>query len=235
MPTTLVVRARRLYGAHPLQLVLILASFVVVGYALSLLGFEALWDPDTWWQSIALWFVGAALAHDILLFPAYAAADRILVAVTGGRTRSAATRARIPVINFVRVPLLACGLITLLFFPGLIEQGAGTYNRATGQTQEPFLHRWVILCGLILLLGLVAYLVARLTWGRRAGADLEPPPDLMERLASTPPDAHGPAPRATGTPAWAVLAVAVLVVLAARRGRGSSPSAKARVQVADRL
>ena len=183
MPKPLVNRARRLYGAHPLHLLLILGSFVVVGYALWLLGFKALWNPDTWWQSIAVWFVGAALVHDLLLFPAYAAADRILVSVSNRRWRSARGGGRVRVINFVRVPLLACGLISLMFFPGIIEQSGGTYNRATGQTQEPFLDRWLILCSLILLLGLAAYLIARMVAGRRSHTDDEPPAGLAEETS----------------------------------------------------
>jgi len=174
MHRPLVTRARRLYGAHPLQLLLIVCSFVVVGYALWLLGFSALWNPDTWWQSIAVWFVGAALAHDLLLFPLYAAADRILVVASSSRKPRASEQPGPPVINFVRVPLLAVGLISLLFFPGVIRQGAGSYNRATGQTQDPFLLRWVILCSVILLVGLGAYLVARAA-GRRSSRRLDGP------------------------------------------------------------
>lgn len=217
MPKPLVNRARRLYGAHPLHLLLILGSFVVVGYALWLLGFKALWNPDTWWQSIAVWFVGAALVHDLLLFPAYAAADRILVSVSNRRWRSARGGGRVRVINFVRVPLLACGLISLMFFPGIIEQSGGTYNRATGQTQEPFLDRWLILCSLILLLGLVAYLIARMVAGRRSHTDDKPPAGLADEPVSAPPHADKRLATTARTSMGAVFMVAILVTIAARR------------------
>lgn len=215
MRSPLVVRARALYGAHPLQLVLILFGFAVVAYALSLLGFTALWNPDTWWQSIAVWFVGAALAHDLLLFPVYAFADRILVIATGRRRSARSSRSGPSLVNFVRVPLLAAGLITLLFFPGIIEQGAGAYNRATGQTQQPFLHRWVILCALILLSGLIAYLFARAAWKSR-------PPTSPDQPVSSTNRAH-PITAASSRPAALstahTLVVFLLVLLAACRRR----------------
>ena len=184
--TPLVTRMRQMYGAHPLHLVLLLASFVVAGYAIHLLGLGTLWSSDVWWQSIAFWFVGAAVAHDLLLFPLYAAADRILVVTTRAQRRSRRPRS-VPVVNFVRVPLLACGLVSLLFFPGVIRQGVGSYHRATGQTQEPFLRRWVILCAVILLCGLIAYVVARVVAARRPPREATPAPASSEPLPGGPP------------------------------------------------
>jgi hypothetical protein len=40
---------------------------------------------------------------------------------------------------------MATGLLFLLFFPGIIRQGKGSYLRATGLTQQPFLDRWLLL------------------------------------------------------------------------------------------
>jgi hypothetical protein len=220
--TPLLTRLRRMYGAHPLQLVLLLASFVLAGYVVHLLGVAALWNPDAWWQSIAVWFVGAALAHDLVLFPLYAAADRVLVTVFARAPRAGTRPRAVPVVNFVRVPLLACGLVSLMFFPGVIRQGAGSYNRATGQTQEPFLHRWLILCAVILLCGLVVYLVALAVAARR------PPGAVTEGPVTTGPlegGASAASPRVESTSAWAILVLMVLVGLAARRRSRRGPEA----------
>lgn len=214
--TPLVNRIRQAYGAHPLQLLLLLASFAVAGYAVQQLGLAALWDPDHWWQSIAVWFVGAALAHDLVLFPLYAAADRILTTVTARAPRAGRRPPAVPLTNFVRVPLLACGLVSLLFFPGVIRQGAGSYNRATGQTQEPFLHRWIILCAVILLVGVLAYLVARVVASRRPPREVAPLPPKPDRpvlvAASSEP-----------VPGWAVFVVLVLVILVGIRRKAPRP------------
>lgn len=232
-------RATRLYGAHPLQLVLVLASFVLAAYAVLTLGVRALFDPDVWWQSIAVWFVGAALAHDLILFPLYAAVDRIVQAITSRRrrTRTRLSKDRslltndaveVPAINFVRVPLMAVGLITLMFFPGLIEQGSGAYVRATGQTQSPFLLRWAILCAAIVLVGALAYLFARARSRRHAPA--QQPGHHPVRHPTTPgmsaQDATG-SPNAAETPpapGWALaIAVALVVVVATSRRRQVNP------------
>lgn len=60
---------RRRYGASPLHLLLVLASFALAAYA----GVRLL-KGDT--LGVALWFVGAALLHDLVLLPFYAVTDR---------------------------------------------------------------------------------------------------------------------------------------------------------------
>ena len=158
-------RLRRLYGAGPLHLLAVLASLALVAYTVSVLGFGELWDPDVWWQSILVWFLGAVLLHDLVLFPVYALADRLLGGILLGG--SAPRRpASVPLVNHIRVPVLAVGLLFLLFLPGIIEQGGSSYVNATGQTQEPFLERWLILSGAIFVVSAVAFGVRRFRGGR---------------------------------------------------------------------
>ena len=47
----------------------------------------------------------------------------------------------------------------LLFLPGIIEQGAPTYLAATGQTQEPFLGRWLLLTAALFATSAAVYTV----------------------------------------------------------------------------
>jgi hypothetical protein len=138
---------KRFYGAHPLHLLALLACFALVGYAIAVIGPKALWNPNMWWQSILVWFLAAIIAHDLLLFPLYALADRSLTAglrAVCGRM-GPPRRLPVPPLNYLRVPALGSGLLLLLFFPGIIEQGQRTYMAATGQTQQPFLDRWLLL------------------------------------------------------------------------------------------
>lgn len=120
---------KRLYGAHPLHLVVLLGCLALAGHAA--LGTRV--NPG--WMLMAIWFAAALLAHDLVLFPAYAAADRLLVGALGARR-----------INHVRIPLMGCALTFVLFLPGIVKQGADTYFAATGLTQEPYLARWLGLC-----------------------------------------------------------------------------------------
>jgi hypothetical protein len=103
-----------------------------------------LWNPQVWWQSIIVWFAAAVVAHDLVLFPVYACLDCLL---SRTRAKPAASRAypRVPVLNYLRVPALGASLTLLVFLPGIIKQGATTYRAATGQTQDPFLARWLLL------------------------------------------------------------------------------------------
>ena len=98
-----------------------------------MVGPQALWNPDTWWQSIAVWFAAAIIAHDLVLFPMYALADRLLVA-----TQRSAHRCAVPALNYIRVPALGAALTLLVFLPGIIEQGAPTYWAATGADPGTF-------------------------------------------------------------------------------------------------
>jgi hypothetical protein len=72
----------------------------------------------------------------------------------------------VPVLNYVRIPLLGAGLTLLIFLPGIIEQGAPAYAAATGQTQEPFLGRWLLLTAAMFATSAVVYAI-RLTLARR--------------------------------------------------------------------
>ncbi|WP_405136418.1 hypothetical protein [Nocardia sp. NBC_01388] len=158
--SAIVTGVKRFYGAHPLHLLALLACFALVGYILSVIGPKSLWNPDIWWQSILVWFLGAIIAHDLLLFPLYALADRSLSAglrAVGGRMPVG--RPKVSPLNYIRVPVLGCGLLLLLFFPGIIEQGHVTYLAATGQNQQPFLDRWLLLTAVMFGLSAVSYAV----------------------------------------------------------------------------
>ena len=155
---------RRVYGAHPLHLLTLTAGFALFGYVLATIGPSALWNTEVWWKSIAVWFAASVIAHDLVLFPIYTLADRILLATQG---KSRARRPRVPVLNHVRVPALASGLLLLVFLPGIIKQGAPTYLAATGQTQDPFLGRWLLLTAALFAASAVGYAV-RLALARRA-------------------------------------------------------------------
>ncbi|WP_338889475.1 hypothetical protein [Rhodococcus sovatensis] len=140
---------RRVYGAGPIHLAVMSCCFALVGLVVLTVGIPALWSSAVWWQSIAVWFVGAALVHDLILFPLYALLDRTSVLGLGRW------------VNAVRIPALGAGLSLLLFFPGIISQGSATYEAATGMTQQPFALRW-----LFLVAGLFA--VSFLFYGIRA-------------------------------------------------------------------
>ena len=159
-------RAARLYGERLFHLIVVLAALALGGYAVSVLGVRNLFNPNVWWQSIAVWFAVAVIGHDLILFPLYALADRLLPKRhSGPNVGDEASRhppKHIPVTNYLRMPTLAAGLLLLMFLPGIIEQGAPTYQAATGQTQAPFLARWLLLTAAFYLASAVCYAVRTL-------------------------------------------------------------------------
>jgi hypothetical protein len=157
-------RFRAIYGSRPLHLLTMLSGFALLGYVLATFKPVTLWDPGTWWQSIAVWLAAAVVAHDLLLFPLYALADRALWTRIG--RRKAASRPNISARNHIRVPALGAGLTLLIFLPGIIEQGGPTYRAATGQDQQPFLGRWLLLTAAMFAASAVVY-ATRLAAARR--------------------------------------------------------------------
>jgi hypothetical protein len=158
-----------IYGSHPLHLLTMLSGFALFGYAVATFKPATLWNPGSWWQSIAVWLAAAVIAHDLLLFPLYALADRVLSAGIGRRLRHPKVSAR----NHIRVPALGAGLTLLVFLPGIIQQGAPTYQAATGQTQQPFLGRWLLLTAAMFAVSAVGY-ATRLAVARRRTTDQPP-------------------------------------------------------------
>lgn len=156
---------RNLYGAGALHVLAMAACFSLVGYTVLVLGPAQLWNTEVWWQSIVVWFIGAAIAHDLVMFPLYALADRAYISLVTllRRPRAAEHRAAghsaLSPLNYIRIPSLASALTFIVFFPGIIRQGAATYVAATGQTQDPFLQRWLLLTGAFFAVSAVCYAI----------------------------------------------------------------------------
>jgi len=165
-------RFRAAYGAPAWHLAVLVAAFALTGWvALRIVG-------EATAGRMLLWFVGAVIAHDLVLFPVYALADTALAATLRAPTLRAPTdpaarprygaRARLAAINHIRVPALASGLLFLVYLPGILRLDADTHLAATGQTQQPYLGRWVLITvAMVTASGL--WYAARRPW-RRAGA-----------------------------------------------------------------
>jgi hypothetical protein len=159
-------RYRAFYGSHPLHLLLMLAGFALLGYIVATIKPHTLWNSQVWWQSIAVWFAAAIIGHDLILFPIYAVADRLLTIPATLRKR----QPKVPAINYIRLPTFGSAFTLLLFLPGIIKQGAVTYQAATGQTQDPFLGRWLLLTAAMFATSAVVYAIRLAVAHRRHGS-----------------------------------------------------------------
>jgi hypothetical protein len=157
---------RQRYGAGPLHLLALLASFAVAAYALSR-SLELAANPER----LLLWMGGSIVAHDLVLLPLYAAlgviAALLLIPAGGG------SRLRIAALNHLRFPALASGLLLLVWYPLIAGPAERTFMRNTGLTKDVYLERWIILSAT--LFGLSAAVFALRYRGlRRAGAPVRP-------------------------------------------------------------
>lgn len=123
-------------------------AVVLAGCALAALG-AATVAGDPTWPVMVLWFLAAVALHDGVLVPLYSGADRALVRL--------APRTRVPVVNHVRVPVLAAGSTLLLFLPGIIRQGEAAHVAATGLDQAPYLGRWLLLAAAFAVASALVY------------------------------------------------------------------------------
>ncbi|MDT0303462.1 hypothetical protein [Streptomonospora wellingtoniae] len=129
-------RLRSRYGGSGLHLVLMVCSLALAAYA----GLRLLADDPV---VAAVWFAGAALAHDLVLLPAYSALDRAAQAAAGVRGRGDDGRGPRPWLNHVRVPALLSGLLLLVWLP-LIFGLAEEYEQVTGMPGDVFAGRWLL-------------------------------------------------------------------------------------------
>jgi hypothetical protein len=149
----------------PLQLLLLLCSFALAGYA----GVRLL-EKD--WFGVALWFVGAALLHDLVLLPLYGAADQALVRGFRAGAGAGAGVGR-SLVAYVRVPAALSLLLLLVWFPLISGRVADRYASATGLSADGFLARWLLITA-VLFGGSALLLVLRLrlrTRPRRAAKE----------------------------------------------------------------
>ena len=184
----LVDRIRGFYGEHPLHLLVLLACFALTGYiAMHVATYQL-------WPRVLIWFVGAVVAHDFVLFPVYALLDRTATSVIGvlREHRRDGIAPRVPVLNYLRTPALGAGLTLLLFLPGIIQQGGPTYQLATGQTQQPYLQRWLLLCAAMFLVSAVVYAIRLYVAGAPVRSALRPVRAMFDRGERVQAFAPGP-------------------------------------------
>jgi hypothetical protein len=139
---------RRLDAGQAVRLLVIVGCLAFAGYVAD----RVIRVPYAW--MIGLFFVGAIVAHDFVLYPVYALADRLVRRPGLG----AKDRTGLPWINHVRIPALLSALLLLMFFPLVFGLGARTYRSATGLDTGPFLGRWLLVTAVLFVLSGLLYL-----------------------------------------------------------------------------
>jgi hypothetical protein len=162
-------RMRALYGAGPLNLLVLLASFAIA--AAAVIG---------WWQrprdvlSVLEWFAAAIVLHDLVALPLYSLLDRVAfgAVIAGRRHAHGDARGQVSPTAYLRIPAMLSGLLLLVFFPVLFGLGSGSELAASGIAESGYLARWLLATGVMFAASGLSYAVAI----ARARAASPPPP-----------------------------------------------------------
>lgn len=149
---------RKVVVGSPVQLLLLACSFALAAYA----GVRLFADD---WFGVAVWLVGAALLHDLVLLPVYAVADRAVVRGLGAVGRR-------EWVMYVRVPAALSCLLLLVWFPLISGMVDRRYRSATGLSPDGFLGRWLLITA-VLFGGSALLLAVRV----RRATKVRPPAD----------------------------------------------------------
>ena len=151
-------RFRELYGAGPLHLLALLASFAIAGAAVV-----------GWFQrpsevgNVLEWFVAAIVLHDLVLLPLYSLLDRIAFGWRRERVDRARRTTVLSLVNptpYVRIPAILSGLLLAVFFPVIFGLGKETELFASGIVESGYLARWLLATGVMFALSGIAYAAA---------------------------------------------------------------------------
>jgi hypothetical protein len=154
----------RFYGAGAAHLLGVSICLAVAGAAAAIVAGDAAWPV------MLVWFLAAVLLHDVVLFPLYAAGDRLVDATAGRGNGRRRTRPRVSPVNHVRVPLLGAGLTFLLFLPGILGRGEPAVRAASGLDTAPVAGRWLLLVAGLALASALVYVVRVLRARLAAGS-----------------------------------------------------------------
>jgi hypothetical protein len=150
---------RRHYGAGPLHLLCLLSCLSFAGYVVT----RILGGPEG--LRVLIWLAAAAAAHDLVLWPLYALADRTAAAAA---RRHPDRLPKVPWINHLRVPVVFSAVTLAVSFPLVFGWSEQAYRAATGLTENPYLGRWLLLTGAAFGASAVLYAL-RLAFAGRKG------------------------------------------------------------------
>lgn len=145
---------RRVYGENPLHLLALLGCFALAGAAVLAL------VPNPGAVTIAIWFAGAVIGHDLVLYPLYALADRSLVLARWVRRRVSSRPVAVAATNHLRLPVLGSLLVGLIWFPTISGGGADVLFFAAGLPPTvDYVARWLLVTAVLFLTSAVVYAV----------------------------------------------------------------------------
>ena len=149
----------RAYGSGPAHAALMVGSLAVAGYV----GTRIVDVSQPEW--IGIWLAGCIVGHDLVLYPLYTLADRLVAS----RRRPERPAPAVPWRNHVRAPVVISGLLLLITFPLVARLSERGYVSATGLHTSVYLGRWLAVSGATFTVSAAAYAARRVAHRLRSG------------------------------------------------------------------
>ena len=144
-------RFRYEYGAQPLHLIAVVASLLLVAYAL----LRVSGIPGG--GRVLIWLVAAALLHDLVALPLYSGLFRL---THGAAARAIPDRAAmVAALNHVRVPAALSLLLLVVYAPLVLRIDPDRYEGTTGLGVDGYLGRWLLISAALFLISGIAYAI----------------------------------------------------------------------------
>ena len=120
-----------------------LIGFAIVAFALDRIfsGGDA--------KELILWYLGFAIAHDLVFVPAYTGLDRLFRATIARLPLSTGTCP--PVVNHVRAPAVISALLLIIYFPLITRRPDGWYFDLSGHYLTHYLRNWLMIAAVLFL------------------------------------------------------------------------------------
>ena len=140
---------QRRYGASPLHLLAHLAGFAIVAVALD----RIFSGGDV--KVLLIWYLGFAIAHDLVFVPTYTGLDRLLRATVARLPLP--SRTGLPVINHIRAPALISALLLIIYLPLISRRADGYFFDLSGHHLTDYLRNWLLITAALFLASGVIY------------------------------------------------------------------------------
>jgi hypothetical protein len=128
---------RRRYGAGPLNLVAHLAALGIAAFA-----FDRIFSSGHV-KELLFWYLGFAIAHDLVFVPAYTGLDRLFRATIARLPRPRPEA--VPVVNHLRAPAVISALLLIIYLPLLSGRADTSYFAMSGHHLTQYLRNWLLI------------------------------------------------------------------------------------------
>ena len=144
---------RRRHGSTALHLAAHLLVFAIAAFALA----RIVSGGGGTLKAVIAWYLGLIVLHDLVLVPAYTGVDRVTRAVLARLPTP--ERARVPVINHLRVPALISAVLLLIYAPLISGHAEASYVAVTGHPLVHYLRNWLLVSAALFAGSAVIYVV----------------------------------------------------------------------------